>query len=529
MSSGPLRKLIDESGPVSRQPELVAVIDIGATSVRLAIGEISSRGELRVIDTSTMPVSLGVDSFVLGRIERKTLNATIQTLKMYREKLKEYGIHNSGRIRVVATSAVREARNRLEFIDRVYNLTGFEVEPFDEADVHRVTYLGLLCIMQNHAELSTGRTCAVEVGGGTTEALLLKDREVTFANTFRLGTLRMRRTLDAYRTPSDRVREIMESEVERVANRLKREAGEAGIDRLLVMGGDVRLAAKVLNPQRSISSLDRVSTAKLADLVETVWPMSADQLVARYRLSIADAESLGPALLAYTCIAKRFGLEQIDVSNTNLREGLLLDIAFGGSSAKIRPQILNSVDAIAAKYSVDTAHAKHVCFLAERLFAELAERFDLTDTCLLILQVAALLHEVGLFVSSRSYHKHSLYLIRSSEFFGISARNLQLAALVARYHRRASPQPQHEFYSTLDRKERGTVCKLAAILRVAKALDVSRQQRIPDFVALVTPTRLVLNVGPLTDLALENLELQLSGTLFEDNFGLNVILKTDPR
>jgi exopolyphosphatase/guanosine-5'-triphosphate,3'-diphosphate pyrophosphatase len=134
-----------------------------------------------------------------------------------------------------------------------------------------------------------------------------------------------------------------------------------------------------------------------------------------------------------------------------------------------------------------------------------------------------------MFVNIRSYHKHSLYLIRSSEFFGISARNLELAALVARYHRRASPQPQHEYYSGLDRKDRSIVCKLAAILRVSKALDVARNGRVKNFRLERSSNRLVIQVGGLQDVTLENLELQLSGTLFEDTFGLRVVLGTENR
>jgi exopolyphosphatase / guanosine-5'-triphosphate,3'-diphosphate pyrophosphatase len=514
---------------LSQQPLLGAVIDIGATSVRLAIGEVNSQGALRVIENLAIPVSLGMDTFISGRIERKTISAAIRALRLYRQKIAEYQIDSPAQVRVVATSAVREARNRLEFIDRVFNLTGFAVEPFDEADVHRVTYLGILRILESSAEFGQGLTCAIEVGGGSTETLLLDSGSVEFANTFRLGALRMRRTLDAYRTPTERVREIMESEIGRVADRLGQQLGSRVLDRMLVMGGDIRLAARLLQNEREPQMVEAIEVDALLELVETVWRTSADQLVSRYRLSIADAESMGPALMAYGFLAKKFSQSHVYVANTNLREGVLLDMAGGRRAAGIRPQILSSVAAIAAKYGVDVKHARQVCRVSEQLYQDLAADFDLTDNCLLILQVAAWLHEIGMFVNIRSYHKHSLYLIRSSEFFGISARNLELAALVARYHRRASPQPQHEYYSGLDRKDRSIVCKLAAILRVAKALDVARNGRVNRFRLERSANRLVIHVGNVQDLTLENLELQLSGTLFEDTFGIRVVLGTESR
>jgi exopolyphosphatase/guanosine-5'-triphosphate,3'-diphosphate pyrophosphatase len=272
--------------------------------------------------------------------------------------------------------------------------------------------------------------------------------------------------------------------------------------------------------------VETVDVQDLENLFEEVWASSTDQLVGRHQLSIADAESFAPALMAYTDLARRFKLTSLYVTDTNLREGLLLDMAGGGRAAKIRPQILASVRAAATKYGVDERHAAHVCHLSEHIFNELAPDFGLTENCLLILQVAAWLHEVGMFVNIRSYHKHSLYLIRSSELFGISAKNLLLAALVARYHRRAVPQPTHEFYGMLDRRDRATVCQLAAILRVAKALDVSRHGRVGGFQASRTASRLLLRVHHASDLTMETLELQQLGTLFEDTFGLRLNLTT---
>jgi exopolyphosphatase/guanosine-5'-triphosphate,3'-diphosphate pyrophosphatase len=142
-----------------------------------------------------------------------------------------------------------------------------------------------------------------------------------------------------------------------------------------------------------------------------------------------------------------------------------------------------------------------------------------------ILSVAALLHEIGLFISSRSYHKHSLYLIRNSELFGMGRKELFLAAMVARYHRRASPQPTHEGYSTLDRDERVAVAKLAAILRVADALDESRSQRIHELTTAREEGRLVVSIPLVEDLSLEQLALKQTGALFEETFGCPVLLR----
>ena len=123
----------DEADNSEKAPLTVAVIDIGATSIRMAVAEIRADGSIRMLETLSQAVCLGKDSFFNGLIERKTIEDCVQVLKVYRSKLREYGILSRSQIRVVATSAVNEASNRLAFQDRVYIATGMEVEPIDES------------------------------------------------------------------------------------------------------------------------------------------------------------------------------------------------------------------------------------------------------------------------------------------------------------------------------------------------------------------------------------------------------------
>ena len=142
----------------SPEPRQVAVIDIGATSLRMQIAEIHSGGSVVKLEEFEQAVSLGKDSFINGRIERATIEDCVHVLKIYRSKLNEYGIVDPRQIRVIATSGVKEAGNRLAFQDRVYIATGFEIEPFDEAELHRVTYLGISPYLKQHPEQFQGKT-----------------------------------------------------------------------------------------------------------------------------------------------------------------------------------------------------------------------------------------------------------------------------------------------------------------------------------------------------------------------------------
>ena len=132
------------------------------------------------------------------------------------------------------------------------------------------------------------------------------------------------------------------------------------------------------------------------------------------------------------------------------------------------------------RYHVDEAHARRVARLAIQLFDGLAAEHALKERDRLLLEVAALLHDIGLFVNLRGHHKHSLYLLQAAEIFGLSRDDMQLVGNIARYHRRGLPQKSHPSYSSLSRDERVRVNKLAAFLRLANALDAEHLQKVDE-------------------------------------------------
>jgi exopolyphosphatase/guanosine-5'-triphosphate,3'-diphosphate pyrophosphatase len=517
-----------ESPPAAPAPPArqVAVIDIGTASIRIAIAEINAAGRVRQLETLTQAVNLGKDAFIHGAISKATIEDCVRVLKSYRRILKEYQIENPAQVRVVATSAVREASNRLAFIDRVYIATGFQIDPIDEAEVIRITFLGVQPFLLSDPALAQSRCVVTEVGGGSTEVLMVKAGDVGYSHTYRLGSLRLRETLEALRAPTLKVRNIMETHIHRTVEEIAEHVSRDGPIELIAMGGDVRFAVHQLQPDWDGHSLARLPLKALEDLTNKILSQSEDRLVRRFKLSYPEAETLGPALLAYVLLAKELQLSSVLVTNVNLRDGLLMEMASSDSwSKEFTGQIVRSAMDLGRKFHYDEPHAVHVGQLATKLFHQLKDEHQLPPRMEVILHVAALLHEIGLFISNRSYHKHSLYLIRNSELFGLAKKDLLLAALVARYHRRASPLPTHDGYATLDRDDRIAVAKLAAILRAADALDESRSQRIHEMTCAREEDRLVISIPQVEDLSLEALALKQSGSLFEETFGMPVLLR----
>jgi exopolyphosphatase/guanosine-5'-triphosphate,3'-diphosphate pyrophosphatase len=514
-----------ETTPSTSRP--VAVIDIGAANIRMAIAEINEVGRVRILANHSQPVSLGKDTFGLGRFRRASIEECVKVLSKYRNSMFEYGITRPEQVRVVATSAVREATNRLVFIDRVYVATGLVVEPLDEAEVNRITYMGIQPLIQSVPALAAAKTVVVEIGSGSTEILVVRSGHVLMSNTYRLGSLRLLEQMDRFNTPIGKQRALIETQIQRLVDTIYGHIDPDTRLEIVAIGGDIRFAAANILGEEEAISLVRVPRASLAAFASKLAKMSEEEIVHQFGLTFQDAETIGPAVLSYLRLAERLGCDVIHVASTHLRDGLLNDLAHHDTwTQEFRNQIIRSAINLGRKFEFDERHSKHVAMLSRKLFGDLQSEHQLDQRMELLLYLAALLFGIGSFVNPRSYHKHAMYLIRNSEIFGLSQKDLLLVALVARYHRRSSPQPDHEGYATLERNDRVAVAKLAAILRVAIALDESRSQRISQIHCERDGERFVITISGVEDLSLEQLTLRQNGSLFEEVYGMNVLLRT---
>jgi exopolyphosphatase/guanosine-5'-triphosphate,3'-diphosphate pyrophosphatase len=512
-------------------PRTVAVIDIGATSIRMAIAEIprggsDAGGEVRTLETLMQSVELGREVFQNRRLSRKSIEKAASVLSRYKQTLVEYGITSPADVRVVATTAVREASNRIAFADRIFIATGFNVVPIDEAEVSRITYMGVMPHLNSSEELGEGKSIVVEVGGGNTEMLIIRGGNVLHSQSVRLGSLRLLNTLEGVRASAARRRSMLESHIKRMLTQIIDSVQTDASMHLIALGGEMRFAAKQLSEDWDANSLAKIPTKRLERFTEKILRLDEDAIVRQYDASFVEAQTLGPSLLSYTLLAKHFDLDHVFVCDTNLRDGLLNDMAAGNRlDDDFRNQIVRSAIALGRKFDFDETHARNVAELARKLFQELSPQHRLESRNEVILFVAALLHEIGLIVNTRSNHKHTLYLIRNSELFGLSQGDLLLIGLVARYHRRASPQPSHEGYGGLNQAKRVIVSKLAAILRLAIALDDTRSGRIRDLSCKHETKQLVIRALGVDDVSLEQVSMRENSSLFRDTFGLPVLLK----
>lgn len=506
----------------------VAVIDIGSNSIRMAVAQVSADGRVEVLERTQRAVHLGRDTFVSGRLGAATMNAAISILNDFRRVLDTYQVE---RTRVVATSAVREASNSDAFLDRVYMSCGLDIELISTSEESRLTVSAVRQALAKTPGIDRHDALVVEVGGGSALLTVLHEGQIATSESYRLGSIRLQEALAIADQTPRRAADLIRHQIVGIVGSISSALPMAKVQTFIAVGGDARFAAQQVGTPLETESLHRIGREQFDALVDRCEGSTAEQLSKKHDLSHPEAETLVPALLVYQTLLHETAAREVIVPATSMRDGLLLDVArsvTGQEDRELLQGAAHSAETIGEKYRYDAAHAHHVADLALRFYDELRGEHGLTGRSRLLLRIAAMLHEVGGFVSNRAHHKHSYYLISNAEVFGLNRDELQIVALVARYHRRSCPKKSHLEYTALAREKRVAVSKLAALLRVADALDTGHGQLVRDVRCERRPGELVIYAPAAADLTLERRAVAKKADLFEDIYGRTVRLEEAP-
>lgn len=505
---------------------LVAVIDIGSTAIRLVIAEIIPDGTWKTLDRAIKPVLLGRDVFLSGTVKIDSMRDAIRILLSFRELLDGWKIELAD-VRVIATAAIREAKNRDTFIDRVYVRTGFQVDVVEGIEENHLTYIAVQhAINDLRPQFARSSAMILEVGGGTTELMLLYRSRIVAAHSLRIGTVRVQQHVRP--AAGFNIRERIE-EYLRESIRVSRDVinTELRLDKVrffVAVGGDARIAAARVGRKEGehFSVIERSDFERFVALLQD---RSVDQCVTDLKLTYNEAEGLLPALLTYKIFLESTQAEQLIVPDVSIREGVLLRIATGnreGVDKEFALQVIASSISVGRKYHFDETHGVHVSKLSILLFDLLSDEHGMEKHARLLLETAAIVHDIGNYIRASGHHKHGQYLIENSEIFGLSRGDIRIVANVIRYHRRGMPNSGHISYMALRREQRMVVLKLAALLRVADALDRGHVQRIRSLKIERGEDEITLRCDYTGDISIEQNALRSKGKMFEEIFGYRV-------
>ena len=500
---------------------LKGVIEIGSTAIRLLVAQIFADGTWETVDNAELAISLGRDVFTEGSISRESLLQCLSILNRFKEAMRNWGIPDE-EIAVVATSAIRNAENRDSVLDRIAVKTGFRVRVIDSIEEIRLLYLVVSDALKNSLERRANvNSLVMDVGGGSTEVMLMKSGKMAATHSFSIGTVVMEQQLKAFHGTREDINRLLEEHAKTAAEKLNSELALKSITQLVAIGGCIRLAARNAGAKadRLYATIKRKD---FADFLPRVAALSAEEVSHRYCISYNEAETLLPGLSIYQFFLEKIAAEESVVPHYSIREGIVL-ASLASATRPATPafyeQTISSSITLAEKFSCDKSHYEYVRKMALFLFDKLEDELALSPRARMLLEVAAILHDIGGYIGETAHHLHGEYIVRNSEIFGLSRDELSRVASLVRYHRGEHPRPEHQGYASLPRDDRTMILKLAAILRIADALDCRHSQHIPEYTIELTADTLFLHPSGAHDITMEKFALERKGALFEQVFG----------
>ena len=473
---------------------VIGAIDTGSNAIRMSIARASGPRELIPIEAERVPVRLGHKTFTDGHLDGKTIEQAMVAFGRFRKQFDQHGVT---RYRAVATSAVRNAANREDLIDRLHRELQIELETIDGEEEARLVRRAVTHALAGRHEASL----IADLGGGSLEVTVKTPGEWV-TSSMRIGTVRLLETFGLTGAISEDEAGLLRRYVAtqlRAALPPEAQAGDTAIS--VACGGNADALATLFGSTEK-DGTPAIKLSALQDGLPGLLALDVEKRMAKLGVKQDRAEVIGVAGLVFAELGVQVGIKKFLAPGVGIREGVLLDLA-EESAAELparEPAVLAAARAFAARMAHAGGHGEQVRWLARSLFEELEDLHKLPERCGVVLELAALLHDIGEVVHRQSHHKHSEYMILNGRIPGLESPEREMVAAVARAHRKSAPDARkHASYAALPSGKQAEVRKLAALLRVADALDADHRQKIVRLRAEVTGKKVRLECEALAN------------------------------
>jgi len=457
-----------------------AAVDIGSNSIRMQAAETGPGVATSILAAERQVTRLGEGVFRDGRITANAMEFVCQNLARMAgiyQKLDVIGV------RAVATSAVRDAGNSQEFLERAAQALGAPVEIISGQEEARLIHLGV----QSRWPQSGKRVLIIDVGGGSAETILAEEGVLSEAFSKPLGAVRLTEAFLKNDPPTPLELHRMNEYIEEKLAAPVRRIGAGPLDRVIATSATaaaiVCAVNRVARARREEADRLKASVAQIRRFFREVRALDLSGRRKIQAIGPNRAELIVAGSAVFLRALELFQQPAMHYSAAGVRDGIIADLAARGVGREL--SMMNrdqrrAVETMARRYGVQVAHARKVAEMARRLFESLQPMHRLPPALGKLLEAAAYLHDIGHFVSDTSHHKHSYYLVANSDLPGFTDSERQLIALLCRYHRKSMPTPRHSPFQAVDPDSRRAVTLLVPLLRIADSLDRSHEQRVSD-------------------------------------------------
>jgi exopolyphosphatase/guanosine-5'-triphosphate,3'-diphosphate pyrophosphatase len=484
----------------------IAAIDIGSNSIHMVIADTTAQGSFTVTEREREVVQIGRGSFESGRLQRDAIQRTVSVLARFVQLARRL---QSDKIICTATAAVREARNGGEFLQLARRIAGVTPRVIPAEEEGRLIYLAVRAALP----LDDKPVLIIDIGGGSAQFVVGDQQRLRLATSSPLGAVRLTEMMIDHDPPTRAEIQKLRRSIRKQAKPALEKVLEQKPERVYGTSGAIHALAEACHREKHGTPIEQINgyEFKRDDLAAFTRRLVRMPLAEREKLQGLDAkraEIIVPGALVLLHVLDQVEAEAVILSDYGVREGLVTDyIGFHAAEitrlATVEDLRLRSVYALLDRFHADGAHPRHVARLALQLFDALRTAHKLPDEARTLLHYAALLHDIGSVIGFDGHAVHSAYVIRHGNLRGLTAREVGVVANVARYHSKAKPRKRDEEFAALDKPDRRLVRWLAAILRVAEALDRSHYQLVRSLTVRRRGRGVMIHVAARRDVELE--------------------------
>ncbi len=501
----------------------IAAIEVGSHETLLKIAEIQQNAQIVTVESVSKTINLGSDSYRLGYITNENIHLLIATLKEFQNTISGY---QDVLISAVATSALREAANRIFLLDQVKNQTGIEIRILSNREEIAGMNMAIRHKMPAFKECIEKPTLLLDIGAGSTQLTLFDEGQFLFTQNILLGSLRVRDRLSVLEQHTLDFKSLMQEYITGDLDYYRSFVPKKITYQYFVLIGNM------LKTWRYLANLPLTDTVILPkqtflDLYAEITNHSTFSLIQKYEITEEQASMLLPMSMVMKELLEVTNVDSILIPDVTLADGVLFRTA--QNLGMMEPDHHNDLDAItfareiAKRHYTDQAHIEQVEFLALQLFDQLKPEHNLAERYRFLLQIATIFHNIGKFFTIKQDGDIAYQLIKSADLSGLSDEEVELIALLVKYH----SKPWQDIFNIKTIKNTDEMiifAKMSVLLAMANALDTGHKAKIKNIYVENKKKRIKLYLESDQDLTLEIWSFQEPASYFYKVFGKEIRL-----
>lgn len=500
--------------------KIAAVIDIGSNMLKMSISQLN-KGQITNLDRLEYPLHLGHEVFNNGTISFESLRELSRILHGYSDIMAEYGIDQ---YKVVATTALREAQNKVYVTDQLKIQNDMTVEILEDDQEKTLIYSEILDSLKDMERgKAATNTLITYIGTGSIGLAVFDGTSVVFSQNISMGSLKLHDMLGNLQDEVENFYTVVEEYLDAIINHIAIPLAHKTIDGLILTGNEVDLIAKICKV-KSTEGRYIIKTEQIQSLFREIRVLTPEKISVKYSLTEESAEVLYSSVVIYAQLLRLAQCDYVLSPKIELWDALMRQMLLPKSKAEydehVRENAISCAKVLAIRYNCNENHYEAIRAYACKIFDKMKSIHGLDRRKQLILELASILHDCGYYINSKQHLLSTFSMIKHMDIYGMTDEEMLITAYIAKYNEYDTPNYDDIEFIHLNEEECLIVSKLVAIFRLANALDKSQKQKFDDMKVKLEGNKLLITGESDKNLHLEKWAFEQSAPFFKEVFGI---------